>query len=162
MQKRTQTLEERFWPKVNKQTLNGCWEWTAAKYPAGYGVIGFVKPASPRPAHRVAWELVNGPIPEGLFVCHKCDNRACVNPDHLFLGTQKQNLADMAVKGRGTKSNRGEGSARSKLTTEQIIEIRRLSAEGISRAELGRRFGMRATSISRIVLRKRWWNVPEQ
>jgi hypothetical protein len=95
-------LEVRFWDKVQK--TDGCWLWTAAKSPAGYGcfTVGSVKDGTRRLAiaPRVSWELAYGPIPDGMFVCHRCDIPACVRPDHLFLGTPKANIEDCVRKGR--------------------------------------------------------------
>ena len=94
---------QRFWDKVNKNAPNGCWNWTATTvtrtgtvYYGRFSLNGKVVIA-----HRVAWELENGPIPEKMLVLHKCDNGLCVNPDHLFLGTQRDNMLDMYKKGRG-------------------------------------------------------------
>lgn len=150
--RKSKSVEERFWGKVDKS--GECWLWTAFKY-EGYGY--FCPTASiPKRAHRLSWELVNGPIPNGLLVCHTCDNRACVRPSHLFLGTQKDNLADMSRKGRGTKANRGAGSARTTLTQEDVLMIRDLASKGLSKAELGRRFNVTAGCVSRIVHYRRW------
>jgi hypothetical protein len=107
-------------------------------------------------AHRVAWELVNGPIPEGLCVLHHCDNPPCVNVEHLFLGTLADNNADKVAKGRQAK---GSAIARAKLTESDIPEIRRLLAVGVLQSEIGRRYGVGHRLISKINLGKRWGHV---
>lgn len=95
-------LATRFWSKVLK--TDGCWLWMGARHPQGYGNIGLPKDENGRypigKAHRVSWELHNGPIPAGLLVMHRCDNPPCVNPDHLFVGTVGDNVRDSASKGR--------------------------------------------------------------
>lgn len=95
----------RFWSKVGRAE-SGCWEWQWSVFKqTGYGQFA-LDSKTPVNAHRMSWELVNGTVPSGLFVLHKCDNRKCVNPEHLFLGNQQDNMEDMAKKGRhvGTKS----------------------------------------------------------
>jgi len=115
--KSVRPLAERFWEKVQRQE-NGCYEWTASLGPGGYGQFLMKRDGQPKrmyPASRIAWELQRGPIPKGMFVCHHCDNRKCVRPDHLFLGTIKDNVFDARQKGR----------LQHKITLEQVREIQR-------------------------------------
>lgn len=116
-------IEERFWGKVDKRGPDECWEWAGAINRAGYGkllvdrrIIG---------AHIASYEIHNGPIPDGLWVLHRCDNRRCINPAHLFLGTAKDNTADMMAKGRqGDTALPGERNGNAHLTNEQAREFR--------------------------------------
>jgi hypothetical protein len=118
-------------------------------------------------ASRVAWELANGPIPDGLLVCHKCDNPACVNVEHLFLGTHKDNMEDMVRKGRWNvggkqRGSKGEKHGQAKLTDAQVMEIRRLYAfGGITCKELAVRYGIVQGIVSAIVNHKTWRHLPK-
>jgi len=125
------TLEERFWKKVPKGDEDDCWEWQADRTKDGYGRLylsGGGTSGLPNKfgrAHRIAWQLANGEIPHGLSVLHRCDNRACCNAKHLFLGTQADNVRDMYAKGRNRNIGpRGEAAPSAKLTTAEVLVIR--------------------------------------
>lgn len=142
-------LEKRFWPKVSK--TDGCWLWTGAKSFDGYGHIRNGRVVH---AHRVSWELHNDQIPEGICVLHSCDVRHCVNPDHLFLGTRKDNAEDREKKGRGNQvSGERHGRAGAKLSEEQITAIREMP--GTLRA-VAARFGVHWQTVSNIKSRRHW------
>jgi hypothetical protein len=151
--------EQRFWSKVNKDAPNGCWEWTASLTHDGYGVFQVREVNHWRFAHRVSYQMAHGDIPDGVLICHSCDNRKCVNPDHLFAGTPKDNTQDMIRKGRKYlpigESNRG-----SKLNTASVIEIRNLSQQGIRYPKIAKQFSVSVSVICEIVKRKAWRHVP--
>ena len=109
-------------------------------------------------AHRKSWELYRGPIPDGLFVCHKCDNRMCVNPDHLFLGTNQDNMDDMYRKGRGHKA-KGEDTGRAKLTDENVRQIRAMLDSGIGSRKIAPMYGVTWGLIQHIKKGRTWRHV---
>ena len=138
----------------------GCWNWVGGKLRAGYGVITvyvFGKKTS-HLAHRVSYMLANQvTITRFQPVCHKCDNPSCINPDHLFLGTQKENLKDMVEKGR---SLRGVKNSQAKLTENEVREIRALYALGShSQRDLAKIYGIDQTTIGDVVNRLYWQHV---
>ena len=151
------SAHDKFFSKVSVQD-DGCHIWTAYKNRAGYGEFNLtgnsrVGGRSMWFAHRVAWEWANGPIPGGLYVCHSCDTPACVNPSHLFLGTQFDNLRDMTAKGRRA---RGERSAKSNLKERDVLEIR---ASKLTDTELSRVYGIARGAIYHIRKGNRWKHV---
>lgn len=154
------TLAARFSAKVDTSAgPNACWPWIASRGTGGYGQI--FQAGRPIGAHRVAYELHAGrAVPPGLFVLHRCDNRPCCNPAHLFLGTQADNIADMDRKGRGRRpSVRGERAGLAKLTDEQVMELRALYAAGARQVDLAARFGVRQSTVSSIVRRATWSHI---
>lgn len=148
-------LRDRFWVKV-RHSPTGCWEWAASKNTAGYGQVSLGGGKIDR-AHRVCWQMVNGPIPEGMNVLHRCDNRACVRPSHLFLGTHRDNMQDALKKGRLTwPVARGEGHGAARLTWNDVREIRRLRSEGAVYRELAEMFGVGISQVARITRGESW------
>ena len=146
------TLSERFWGRINKS--GECWEWTGCKTTAGYGSVW--NGEKMEYAHRIAYRIENGPFPDEMLVCHHCDNPGCVNPAHLFIGAHKDNMQDSIIKGR---NSRGELHGQSRLTADDIHEIRRLSATGIGQAMLAEVWGIDRSNVSLIVNRKRWRHI---
>ena len=134
-----------------------CWLWTGATNPEGYGIVSI--DGLPQGAHRVAWRICEGEIPKGLFVCHICDNPTCVNPYHLFLGTNAENQLDSARRGRNTKRI-GENNVSAKLRVEDVREIRRLwEIENIFQSTIASMFRVSERTVFRVIHRKSWKHV---
>jgi predicted XRE-type DNA-binding protein len=152
------SLEERFWTKVIKgESPDDCWGWTDAPNKlGGYGRIQ-VDGKHIR-AHRISWEIHNGPIPDGLDVLHDCDNPLCSNYRHLFLGTHTDNMRDKVRKGRANLPV-GDKHHNSKLTQAIVTQIKEKLANGISQSVLALHFGIHQTTISQIATGKTWGHV---
>lgn len=190
----SRALAVRFWAKVNKAgavpahvpELGACWEWTASRDRKGYGQI--MLDGKPRRAHRISWFLCNED-PGTRCVLHRCDNRVCVNPAHLFLGSVADNNSDMFAKGRGVtrpftpethkkavellprgdkhyarsqphRLARGESHGNAKLDAATVVAIRRERAEGASLDEIGKRYGISDGAVCAIAKRRSWRHVP--
>lgn len=165
------TTEQRFWSHVNKTDY--CWLWTGSKRNKGYGAFvwadrGLIVQGR---AHRYSWELVNGPIPKGLCCLHRCDTPACVNPDHLWIGTKAENNRDMWLKGRhvagGTycgegKYKRGEKHHNSVLSFEVVTAIRNDHKIGLGYIRLGKKYGVSMSCARKVVKGITWKHVPEK
>lgn len=166
-------LLSRFWRKVNKETSSGCWLWTASKRNKGYGAFAYTLDDTlyQERAHRFSWMLYCGPIPEGLFVLHRCDTPACVNPEHLFLGTNQDNIKDMLAKGRHVRGGtycKHSGLYQkvtehhsAVLTEEAVRQLRADYATGAySYTELCNKYQLLSIGHAwRIVHRKAWKHV---
>lgn len=151
---------DRFVLRTRKEQ-NGCLKWLGTLDEAGYGNVHVWNGKSKKKtkAHRAAYEVFVGPIPDGLIACHHCDNRACCNPLHLFLGTRADNNEDMLKKGRRAKFD-GEANGRAKLTAERVREMRaEYASGGISMIDLGKKFGVNDRSVCMIVNRQTWKHI---
>lgn len=158
-----------FWAKVDKSAGDdSCWNWKGKLFGGGYGLFSA---GGSQYAHRIALILTRGEIPNGLQCLHRCDNRKCCNPAHLFLGTNADNVADKVAKGRQSRGEkhsdavvpvtpRGEKHPKSKLKESEVIEIRRLHASGVmGYRSLAAKYGVRWQSIQGIVSRKYWTHI---
>ena len=147
-------LEARFWPRVDRG--DGCWLWTGAASHDGYGVIRAF--GRQQRAHRVSWQLAHGEIQAEMEVLHRCDVPKCVRPDHLFLGTHADNMADMTAKGRRAV---GEHSGTAKLSTAAALEIFRRESAGESPTTLATEFGVSPGAVYFIAQKRSWRHVTE-
>lgn len=136
---------------------SGCWEWQWGLDSHGYGQMKLN--GSSFRAHRASWIKHNGPIPEGLNVLHSCDNRRCINPDHLFLGTHQDNMDDRENKGRGA-CHKGDNNGRASLSSNDVFRIRARLTEGVSCAILAREYNVTWTTIQNIKVGRTWRHLP--
>ena len=160
-------LTGRLWEKVDRDgslpahcpELGNCWVWTGAITKFGYGKFSVAKNMWEL-AHIVSWVLANGPVPDGLFVMHRCDNPPCIRPSHLMTGTAKDNAQDMISKGRwGYPSAKGVRNRGAKLTNEQVIAIRERFAAGEPRKALSAKYGISPGTASKIINGRSWRHV---
>lgn len=156
--------ETRFWSKVNKGDPTACWEWNAYKDPNGYG--RFKLSSGVILAHRFSFQIHNGTPPTDACVLHRCDNPKCVNPAHLMLGTQADNLRDMREKGRAASTEKtrhvGVAHAMAKLSEDDVRLIRSSYVAGShehGQRQLAKRFGVNQVTVLRILQRKTWQHV---
>jgi hypothetical protein len=150
------SAEERYLSRVDRSGMDECWLWLGAKSASGYGTIS-IKDRTVT-AHRFGYRLHFGSIPDGLLVCHSCDNRLCQNPNHWFLGTYLDNRRDADRKGR---SARGETHGISRLTSTQVENIRRdYASGGVSQMTLAVRYGVSERTVGRVIHRKTWVHIP--
>jgi hypothetical protein len=148
--------EERFWRFVDRHGVDDCWNWTGSKEGGGYGQLSSGEGGSPLRSHRLSWEIAHGPIPDGQYVLHRCDNRACCNPAHLFLGTAADNTADMMSKGRAKV---GESHPDAKVTAADVLAIRDRAAAGDSSNAIARDMPLSRQAVRDIVARRTWKHV---
>lgn len=161
-----ESAAERFFAKVDKTASHGCWLWTACCFDNGYGAFRFNQKQVK--AHRFSYELINGPLSDELRACHRCDElyprkdltyKRCVNPEHLFAGTQSDNIRDCFNKGR-QRERRGIISNFAKLTEDEVRQVRTIYARGdISQQDVGILFGLTQTAVSLIIRRVNWKHI---
>lgn len=156
----------RFWSKIERKSPDECWPWKAHRSKTKNGEYGLFDVADESfNSHRIAYFIATGIDPGDLLVCHSCDNPPCCNPSHLFAGTCADNSADMASKGRSLRGRlhahpenmaRGERHHNSKLTSDEVLRIRSMAADGIPKRAIARQFHVSQPLVQMIVARK-WW-----
>jgi hypothetical protein len=150
-------FSKRFWSKVDIKGIDECWPFKNNKSNK-YGRIYYPKIKKYESAHRIAWELTNGPIPEGFDILHKCDFPPCNNPNHLFPGTQKDNMNDMYSKGRGN-AKRGSLNYGAKVTEMDVVKIRQLREQGLMLKEIADIYDLAITTTCNIIHKQTWKHV---
>lgn len=147
-----------FEQRCTEDESTGCWNWDLAVTARGYG--GYTETdGRTLYAHRGMWAAVNGPVPDGMFVCHRCDNRRCVNPAHLFLGTHRENMADMVRKGRSNKA-KGSAAGASKLKERDVSIIKWCLDAGVTQDKLAKLYGVSQGTVGFIKRGETWRHVP--
>lgn len=162
MARKTIPLEVRFWKYVEFEPNSGCWLWSGGVAHLGYGTIGLGSRAMKKiSAHRASWQIHYGPIPAGMSVLHRCDIPCCVNPAHLFLGTQADNMADKSRKGRAVGNGLlGEERWQSKVTEAEVRLMRELHRDhSATGTELAKMFGLSKSAACRIVSKTTWQHI---
>lgn len=158
----TQSIVDRFMDKVIPEPMSGCWLWGAACDRKGYGMFNIVTDCGHKLiqfAHRISWEIHNDEIPKNICVLHKCDIPGCVNPDHLFLGSRKDNAEDMVKKGRslrGRPHGVGSDNTNARLTEEDVMVI---LCSSLSQKKIARLYGVSQAHVSRIKTGKAWSSI---
>lgn len=163
-ERRIRSLEDRLWARVDKSHGQGpggdCWEWRGYVHPTGYGQLSVDAKGKNINSNRAAYMVSKGEIPDGMWVLHTCDNRLCCNPDHLWLGTPKDNTQDMIAKGRRRKAfevSRGEDISLAKLTEDLVRAIR--AEPPATLKELSEKYGVSKATISKVRHRETWAHV---
>jgi len=148
-------IEERFWRYVDKRGQDECWEWTGCLHPTGYGLLQARELGRLKRAHVLSYEIHKGSL-NGLWCLHKCDNRKCVNPRHLFAGTREDNTKDMINKGREAS---GIKNGQAKLNPSMIVAMRQKRADGNIYRDIAKEFGVSTMAAFNAINRKNWSRV---
>lgn len=151
---------DRILSRIEKDEVTGCWNYVGQLDSGGYGTISFRKGKKKQAikTHRLMWESQNGPIPEGMFVLHQCDNRQCCNPEHLRLGTHQENMHEAKARGR---LKVGVDSSKSVMTEDEVYQIRAMYDACVERSAIARNFGVSRSIVYQIGKRQTWKHLPE-